>query len=167
MIATRSILVRSGLLAALVAFAAMFAPSALARDNWGVSIGFAGPGYSVGYSDCRHCGRGAWSAGFYGGGYGYHRPSYAGYYAYPSYSPRHYYSYPAYYPAYYPSYGYAYYDRPRHRSHRPPKRIVHQEVRYHESRHDRRDGYYSRDTYRNDRDYGRDRGYARANYYRD
>ena len=91
---------------ALVA-ALLIAPSAFARgghhgghNNWGVSIGFSGPGYSIGYSDCRHCGRGYVSGSFYGGYYpGYYAPAYTSSYYYDGpYYGSSYYAYPAYYP---------------------------------------------------------------------
>ena len=140
------------LLALLAAL--MFAPSAFARghhNNWSVNLGFAGPGYSIGYSDCRNCGRGYVSGNFYGG-YG------GGYY--PS----------SYYPTYYPSYGAVYYNYPTYpRRYRPVTRVV----RYDNYRYN---DYRGRDRYRDDRrddrrhdsrDYGdRDRGYSRrAAYY--
>lgn len=145
-------------LAALMLVASMvIAPSAFARGHshtsW--SIGFSGPGYSVGYSDCRHCGRGYWSGNVYGG---YYAPVYSGYPSYASYGPSYYD-----YPAYYGGYGYA----PRYpvNHHRPvTRRVVTREVRYYDDR-GRRDNY-RRDSYRNDRDYDRrDRSYQRASYY--
>lgn len=72
---------------AVVAAAAVAAPSAVARSHWGVSISV--PGLSVGYADGWRGGRGyvsAWGPSYGWGGY------YAPYYA-PAYRP--------YYPAYY------------------------------------------------------------------
>lgn len=166
-------------------FAMLVAPSAFARgghhgghhNNWGVSIGFAGPGYSIGYSDCRHCGSGYVSGSFYGGygsgyyggyGSGYYGGYSSGYYA-PVYSSSYYYDAPYYgvtyynsYPAYYPSY------RP-YRHHRPvTRRVVRYDNYYYNDRgrdHHRGDGYRS-DRSRHGRDYGdRDRRYSRAAYY--
>ena len=181
------------LLALLAAL--MFAPSAFARghhNNWGVSLGFSGPGYSIGYSDCRNCGRGYVSGNFYGGysggyggyngGYGGYNGGYGGYYSgygnyYGSYGGGYYSSsyYPTYYNTYYPSYGAVYYDYPSYRrNYRPVTRRV---VRYDNSRYN---DYRGRDSYRDDRrddrrderrhdsrDYAeRDRGYSRrAAYY--
>jgi hypothetical protein len=158
---------------ALVA-ALLIAPSAFARGghhggghhggghhgNWGVSIGFSGPGYSIGYSDCRHCGRGYGSSAYYGG-----------YYTSPYYAPSYYSSYysPAYNSGYYdgPYYGSVYYNSPRHyRHHRPvTRRVVHYNNYGHRDRDDRRhDG--RRDDHRRGNDYGdRDRQYSRARYY--
>ncbi|SFN26259.1 hypothetical protein [Dokdonella immobilis] len=164
--------------AAVALILALFvAPSAYARgghhgghhgghgSNWGVSIGFAGPGYSIGYSDCRHCGggyvSGSFYGGYYGGGYpvGYYGPSYSSSYYdyYPSYGTSYYYSYPAYYPSY------------RHYRH-APRRVVHYDGYYRDHDrgrdHRRHDGYRG-DSRHHDRDYSRhDRGYSsRAAYY--
>jgi hypothetical protein len=148
---------RAAFAAILLFVVAMFmAPSAFARGHVGVSIGFSGPGYSIGYSDCRHCGGGYWGGSVYGGGY--YAPGYASY-AYPSYGPAYYNSYPA----YYPSYGSSYYYSDRH--YRPVnRRVVHRDVRYYDDRGRRDD--YRRDSYRNDRSYsGRDGQYRRASYY--
>lgn len=145
---------RLALFGLLAAFALTLAPSAFARSHVGVSIGFAGPGYSVGYSSCRHCGWGGYGYG-YGGYYGgYYAPSVSYTYAAPYYG----YSYgPSYYessyygPSYYgpsnyrPSYGVVYHDRaPVHR------RSTVREVRYYDDRgyaRDRHDGYRERGRY--------------------
>lgn len=162
MIRTRFRATRLGFLAALAVLAMALAPAAFARGH--VSIGLYGPGYSVGYSDCRHCGgRGWYPGGPYGNGYyGYapYRTSYRHSAPYPYYGYSGYTSYPSYY-----------YGGPVYRDDYRPvvtRRVVHREVRYYD-RDDRRPVRYSRDTYRNDRDYGRDRdrGYSRASYYRD
>ena len=102
--------IRSIVLGVLVAAGIALAPSAFARGH--VSVGIGLPGLSIGFSDCRHCGRG-WGGNYYGGGY------YGGGYGYSSYSPAYY--APAYYSAgyyddYYPGYGAVYYNRPIHRS---------------------------------------------------
>lgn len=165
---------RSVLVAAVALLALAFAPGAFARGHTSVSIGFSGPGYSIGYSDWGR-GHGGWGAsfyggGYYGGGYGY---GYAPivdrgyYYRHPSY-------YPSYYPTYYPSYGYGYdygygrsYPRSYYRHDRPVvRRVVHYNDydRRDDRRHDR--DYDRRDSYRNDRDYSRrDRDYGRGGYY--
>jgi hypothetical protein len=156
---------------AALAVALMFAPSAFARgghhggghhggghyggghSNWGISLGFSGPGYSIGYSDCRGCGGGYVSGSYYGGySSGYYAPTY----------------YPSYYD-YYPSYGSAYYGYPVYRDYRHHRSGPRRTVRY--------DGYYDR-HYRGDHDrddrrhssrgYGdHDRGYARRSAYYD
>lgn len=151
-----------------LAAAMLIAPSAFARgghhgghggghNNWGVSIGFSGPGYSIGYSDCRHCGRGYVSGSFYGGYYpGYYAPAYTSSYYYDGpYYGSSYYAYPAYYPTY--------------RHYRPvTRRVVRYDNYYYNDRgrdHRRHDGYRS-DRSRHGRDYGdRDRRYSRAAYY--
>lgn len=160
---SRRIRLVSGLVALVAAL--MFAPSAFARDghhgrghnNWGISLGFSGPGYSIGYSDCRHCGGGYGSVSFYSGYSGY--GGYGGYYA------------PAYYPAYYdnysyPSYGAVYYSYPAYRHYRPVTRRVVRYDNYYYDDYRGRDRH--RDSHRRDsRDYAeRDRGYSRrAAYY--
>jgi hypothetical protein len=156
---------RSVLIAVMIVFAMALSPAVFARDHGrghghiGVRIGFAGPGYSVGYSDYGR-GRHGWGGSLYSG-YGY--GGYGGYYA-PAYYPvvnRGYY-YDS--PAYYPTYGSYYrYDRP------VVRRVVHREVRYYDD-HDRRDDHrrdgYRYDSYRNDRDYRRrDDSYGKASYY--
>lgn len=163
-------------LLAAVLLSFLMAPAALARDHhshWGVSLGFSGPGYSIGYSDCRHCGGGYWSGSFYGGGYyggGYGGGYYGGYYSpsyYPSYGS---YSYsPSYYDyGYYPSYGRVY-----HRTTVRPvvRRVVHTR-RYVDDDYYDNDGYvserrYEDEHYRNrGQYYERDRRYSsRAAYY--
>lgn len=178
-------------IAALLVFATAFAPVAFARgghhSNWGVSIGFSGPGYSLGYSDCRHCGGGYFSGSVYGGGYypgGYYGGSYSnGYYG--GYYSGGYASYPSYYGSYYsPSYygGYyspGYYDdswygsyyRPSHVRrvyHRERPVVVRRVVRYNDYYDDDRGGRDSQDDgYYPGRDYGnRDSQYLqRASYY--
>lgn len=91
--------IRYSLFGLLIAAGLVLAPSAFARGHVSVGVNIGLPGISLGYSDCRHCGRG----GYYGGGY------YSGYAAPVYYSPAYY--EPAYYePAYYPSYGAVYYD---------------------------------------------------------
>ena len=123
--------------------ALLFAPSAFARgghhNNWGISLGFSGPGYSIGYSDCRHCGGGYVSGNFYGGYYGGYGNYYGGYGS--NY-------YPSYYDSYaYPSYGYgvSYYNYPSYRHYRPVTRRV---VRYNTYYYN---DYRGRDHYRDDR----------------
>lgn len=144
-------------LAAMMLFASVaLAPNAFARGHghaW--SIGFSGPGYSIGYSDCRHCGRSNWGGNYYGGSY---VSVYSGYPSYASYGPS-YYDSPVYYPSYGTSYRPYYHDRPhRHVT----RRVVTREVRYYDDRGHRS----SNQRYRNDRDYDRrDRGYERASYY--
>jgi hypothetical protein len=144
-------LIAAGMLVASI----LIAPSAFARghshSSW--SIGFSGPGYSVGYSDCRHCGGGHWSGNFYGG---YYSPVYSGYPSYVGYGPV-YYDYPRYYDGYVTRYPVIH--------HRPAvRRVVTREVRYYND-HGRRD-HHRRDTYRNDHYYDRDgRAYQRASYY--
>ncbi len=110
------------LLIGLFALSALaLAPAAMARSHSYGSVSISGPGYSVGYSDCRHCGyHGSHvSVGVYGG----YAPAYYG---------------PAYYDYYdsYPS-TYVVYDRPVRR------------VRYYEhDRHYDRHRHYHRDGYR-------------------
>ena len=162
---------RSLFAAAIVAVAMLATPLAFARDHGrghghlGISIGFSGPGYSVGYSDFGH-GRRGWGGSFYGGygGYGgYYRPSY---YA-PIVDRGYYYAYPAYTPSYYGGYygSYDHYPRP------VTRRVVHRTVRYYDrdDRHHRHghDGYRG-DSYRNDREYRRrDEAYGRSSGYYD
>lgn len=174
--------IRLASLLAVILAALMLAPSAFARgghhSNWGISLGFSGPGYSIGFSDCRHCGRGYVSGSVYGGNSpsyygGYSSPAYYG--GYSSYSP-------GYYDNYYPSYGASYYGyssyRPyrHHRNHRrgSSRHVAHYDNYYRDGRRDHRDHRRSRDnrSSRNDRrsrshSYGdRDRGYSRrAAYY--
>jgi len=126
--------VRFALLSLLAAFA--FAPSAFARSHWNVGINVGGPGFSVGYSDCRHCGYG-WA-----GNYGYVSSYYPAYYSAPVYYGGYYGGgYGGYYPTYSSVY---YYDRPSYR----------------------RGYYSDRYRYRHDHGYYRDRDYGhRANYY--
>jgi len=103
-------------LIAVVALAA--APSAFARSHTSVSIGFSGPGYSVGYTDCHHCGWGGRSyghVGFYGGGY--YAPAY---YA------------PAYYPDYYDT---VVYERPVYRTYYRGGGYYHDGYRHHDYGH--------------------------------
>jgi hypothetical protein len=109
--------IRSFVMGVLVAAGLALAPAAFARSHWNVGIGIGLPGISIGYSDCRHCGRGWGGNYYYGGGYyggysSYYAPAYYGptYYS-PSYYDAGYYG-PSYY---YPSYGVRYYDRPSHR----------------------------------------------------
>ena len=159
------------ILLALLA-ALMFAPSAFARghhSNWSVNLGFAGPGYSIGYSDCRHCGRGYVSGNFYGGYSGYNG-GYASYYG--GYGGGYYASsyYPTYYNSYYPSYGAVYYNNyPSHRRspryYRPvTRRVVYSNSYYNDDRRDSR--RYRDDRHRNADRYDNDRGYSRrAAYY--
>lgn len=158
-------------LTALVALAAFtIAPSAFARSQWSIGIGF--PGVSIGYSDYGRHGHG-WGGNYYGGygGYGgyyapiHHRPAYHGsYYSYgPSYYGASYYSRgyygPSYYgPSYYApvSYGASYY-------YSRPASVVYYDrepVRVHRTSRRHSDGY--RDD---DRDDDRDDGYRRASYY--
>lgn len=110
---------KAGLLG-LLAFLAIAAAPVASAHRWGISI--AGPGFGIGYSDCRHC-RGGLVSGYVGGYYpGYYRPAY---YGYP-----------------YPAYGAVYYERPVvYRSHH--------RVRYHHrDRYDHhRAHYYDRDGY--------------------
>ena len=173
--------------AAAMLVALLLAPGAFARgnhDNWNVSVGFAGPGYSIGYTDCRNCGRGYVSGSFssgnfysgYGGygsyaGYGGYG-SYADYGGYGGYGGAHYSSshYPAPYNSYYPSYGAVYYNSyPSHRRgnrhYRPvTRRVVHYENYYSEDHRDSRS--YRDDRHRNADRYDNDRGYSRrAAYY--
>ena len=90
------------------------APAAFARSHYSISIG--GPGYSVGYSDCRHCG-GHWG-GYVSGGYyapSYYAPAYYG----PTYYDPYYYGgvvYESYhsYPRYHDRYRHDYYRRDYH-----------------------------------------------------
>ncbi len=157
--------------------ALLFAPSAFARgghhNNWGISVGFSGPGYSIGYSDCRHCGGGYVSGNFYGGYYGGYGNYYGGYSG--GYYPVSY--YPSYYDSYaYPSYGYgaSYYTYPSYRHYRPvTRRVVRYDNYYYNDYHD---DYRGRDRHRDNRrddrrhdsrGYAdRDRGYSRrASYY--
>ena len=178
--------------AALLACATMFAPAAFARgghhSNWGVSIGFSGPGYSVGYSDCRHCGGGYFSGSVYGGYYpgGYYGGGWSngyngGYYS--SHYPSSYYRYPSsYYGGYYGSYyspSYYYQGGPwygdyyrtthvRRSYHRERPVVVRRVVRYDDYYDDDRRGRdYDDGSYYPGRDYGdRDRQYLqRASYY--
>lgn len=120
-------------LTAVIALAA--APSAFARSHTSVSIGFSGPGYSVGYTDCHHCGgwgRSHGYASFYSGGYyapSYYAPTYYG---------------PAYYPAYYDE---VVIERPVYRSYYRGGGYYHYD-RYHDGyRHHDRDRYHHRDRY--------------------
>ena len=91
-------------------FALALAPAAFAR-HYGYSIGVSGPGYSVGYSDCHHCGyhhdHGYVSVGLY--------DSYAPVYYGPAY-----YDYPSTYVVYERPCRTRYYERDRyyHRHHR-------------------------------------------------
>ncbi len=146
-------------LPAMFALAALaIAPSAFARSQWSIGIGF--PGVSIGYSDYGRYGHG-WGGNYHGGyggygGYGayyapiHHRPAYRGpYYGASYYSP-------VYYgPSYYApvSYGASYYySRPAtviYYDREPPRH--HRTSRSHYS-----DGY---------RDDDRDDGYRRASYY--
>ncbi len=165
---------RSILIGAIVVFAMAVAPGAFARGHVGISIGFSGPGYSVGYSDFGH-GRHGWSGSFYSG-YGYGR-GYGGY-GYGAYYPSYYapivdrgyyYDYPRHYRA---NVGPYYRDDPYYRYDRPVvRRVVHRTVRYYDrddrDHHRGRDGYRS-DSYRNDRDYRRrDDSYGRGGGYYD
>ena len=170
---------RPALLVALVTLAMVLAPSAFARSHWGVSLGFSGPGYSVGISDYRghSSGYGYWNG--YGSnysGYGYAGGGFYGspVYAYPSYGYSGNYGYAGSYgyggsygysnnyyrPSYYPSAGVVYYTRPVSR------RVVHRTVRYYDDdyRGDDRREHSERRSYRNDGEYRRD-GYSRASYY--
>jgi len=168
MLFTRTRQIRLFSAAAALIVAMLFAPSAFARgghhghhggshhNNWGISLGFSGPGYSIGYSDCRHCGSGYVSGNFYGGYGGY------GGYGYNSY-------YPAYYDSYYyPGYSVGYYDYPSYR-HRPVTRRIVRYNTYYDDGPRRHDGYHrgGRSHGRDSGDYGdRDRGYSsRAAYY--
>jgi hypothetical protein len=86
------------------------APAAFARSHYSISIG--GPGYSVGYSDCRHCG-GHWG-GYVSGGYyapAYYGPSYYDPYYYGGVVYESYRSYPRYY---HDRYRHDYYRRDYH-----------------------------------------------------
>ncbi len=167
--------------AAVVSVAMLAAPAAFARDHGrghghlGISIGFSGPGYSIGYSDFGH-GRRGWGGSLYTGYAGYGGYGYGNYYRPSYYAPivdrGYYYSYPAYYPTYYgPTYYGGYYGS--YDSHRPvTRRVVHRTVRYYDRddrdhRHRRHDGYRG-DSYRNDRDYRRrDDAYGRGGGYYD
>lgn len=148
-------------IAAIALVALALAPSAFARGHVGVSIGFSGPGYSIGYSDYGRGHRGWGGAAWGGHGYGY-----GGHYAPTYYAPAYArYSYPIVDRGYY--YDYARHSRVHYRYDRPIKRrVVHREVRYYDDhRSNRNDGYRS-DSYRNDRDYQRrDESYGRASYY--
>ena len=143
-------------LGALLAVGVAFAPAAFARGHVSVGVGINLPGLSIGFSDCRHCGRGyGWAGnygygGYYAGGYyggGYYGGGYGGYYM-----PAYYYtSYPvAYGPAwygagYYDDYGPSYY---RVRAPRVVQRTYdgdHYRGDYgHRGRYYDRDGYYRR-----------------------
>lgn len=158
--------------------ALMFAPSAFARghhNNWGISLGFSGPGYSIGYSDCRHCGRGYVSGSIYGGySPGYYGSSYSSSYYGGSYSPGYYDSYyaysPGYYNSYYPSYGSSYYGYSWYRPYSHHRRVVSRRVvrydnYYDNDRRDHRRGHDDRRE-RSHRSGDDDRGYSRrAAYY--
>ena len=165
---------RPALLVALVILAMVLSPSVFARSHWGVSLGFSGPGYSVGISDYRGYGNayGYWNGygsnyagygysggGYYGSGYGY---AGGGYYAAPGYAyPSYGYANNYYGPSYYPSVGVVYYNRPVTR-----RVVVERTVRYYDDGYrgnDRRQ-HSERRSYRNDRDYRGD-GYSRASYY--
>jgi hypothetical protein len=93
--------IRHSLFGLLIAAGLVLAPSAFARGHVSVGVNIGLPGISLGYSDCRHCGRG----GYYGGGGYYDGGYYSGYAAPVYYSPAYY--EPAYYS--YPSYGVSYY----------------------------------------------------------
>lgn len=180
--------IRLASLLAIVVAAFLLAPSAFARghhNSWGISLGFAGPGYSIGYNDCRHCGGSYVIGNFYGG---YSSPGYYGgsYYG-SSYSPGYYGGYSSYSPGYssygypsygYPSYGASYNYYPSRRSNRHHRRTVTRRVVQYDTYYtnDRRDHRSSRSSrsHRNSRrsnSYGygygdRDRGYSqRAAYY--
>lgn len=158
------------LVAVIAVLALLLSPAAFARGNVGVSIGFSGPGYSIGFSDYGRGHRG-WSGAAYGG-YGYgHGYGYGGHYSPTYYAPTYY--APVYARHAYPivDRGY-YYDYPRHsrghyRHDRPIKRrVVQREVRYYDDHHGRGHDGYRNDSYRNDRDYQRrDESYGRASYY--
>jgi len=115
----------------LLAAAFMAAPSAFARSHWSVGVNIGGPGWGVGYSDCRHCGWGG-NYGYVGGGY-YSGGYYPAYYAAPVY-------YGSYYPAYYPAASVYYYDRPSYYRHHRGYR--HDGYYRHNSGY--RSGYYDR-----------------------
>ena len=167
----RAVRFHRSILVAVIALAALaFAPGAFARGHHtSFSIGFSGPGYSIGYSDWGR-GHGHWGASFYPSyGYGYYdSPRHYGPYRYPRVVDRGYwYSQPSYYypgaysypgSYYYPSY--SKYDRRYDRPRPVTRRVVrHVEVRHH-------DGYYDRGSYRNHDQYDRrDRAYGRSGYY--
>jgi hypothetical protein len=136
--------VRFALFGLLVAAGFALAPAAFARSHWNVGIGIGLPGVNIGYSDCRHCGR-----GYYGGGYAsFYSPTY---YAPAYYAPAYSYYEPADYG--YPAYGAVYYDRPVYRH------------RYHVGRYEGRGHHrdygrgYDRDGGHRARYYDRDNGY--------
>lgn len=167
------------LVAAIVLFAMSIAPTAFARGHVGVSIGFSGPGYSIGYADYGRGYRG-WSGAAYGGygsygGYGAYdtHGSFGGYGGYGSYGYGGGHFAPAYTGHSYPivDRGY-YYDFPRYsnvyyRTERPlTRRVVRREVRYYDVQRNSRDDGYRGDSYRNDQQYQRrEQSYGRASYY--
>lgn len=139
---------RFAVLGLLIAVGFAFAPASFARSHWNVGVNIGFPGFSLGYSDCRHCGRG-WGGNYYGGYYSsYYAPAY---YAPTYYAPA-YYSSPAYY-------GSVYYDRPYYRSH-----YSNRYDRGYSDRGYRGRGYDGRSS--NGRGYDRGRDYGqRATYY--
>lgn len=84
----------------LLAAGAALAPVAMARSHVSIGVGIYGPGYSVGYNNCRGCYYTqpyypAYSTGYYSSGY--YAPAYYDYYPAPAY----YQTYPVYGTVYY------------------------------------------------------------------